>query len=92
MRSVFLETLFYESLKVLFFISFPILLSILFVGLFFSLFQKITSINEQTLSFIPKIVTVFIILTFFGSWILNLIIHYMEYVFNNISSAIFIHI
>lgn len=89
MQPVFLEILFYESLKVLFFISLPILLSILFVGLFFSMFQKITSINEQTLSFIPKIVTVSLILTFFGAWILNLIIHYMKYVFNHISSAIF---
>ncbi|WP_187306109.1 flagellar biosynthetic protein FliQ [Buchnera aphidicola] len=89
MQPVFLENLFYESLKLLCFISLPILLSLLFVGLFFNIFQKITSINEQALSFVPKIITICLIFTFFGAWILNLIVHYMEYVFNNISSAIF---
>ncbi|CAL4042075.1 Flagellar biosynthetic protein FliQ [Buchnera aphidicola (Takecallis arundicolens)] len=89
MQSVFLEALFYESFKVLFFISLPVLSSVLFIGLLMNIFQIITSINEQTLSFIPKIITVFIVFTFFGTWILNIIIHYMDYVFRNITSSIF---
>ncbi|QCI27068.1 flagellar biosynthetic protein FliQ [Buchnera aphidicola] len=89
MKSTFLTTLFYESLKVLFFISFPFLLSVLFIGIIIGVFQTLFQINEQTLSFIPKLIVVFLIFTFFGTWFLNIIINYMEYIFKNISYSIF---
>jgi len=43
------------------------------VGLFISIFQAATQINEQTLSFVPKIVAVFLALLFFGAWIIKIL-------------------
>ena len=55
----------------------PILLVSLSIGLIVSIFQTVTSIQEQTLTFIPKILGVFLMLMLLGSWILNIIIEYM---------------
>jgi len=49
----------------------PVLLISLIVGLIVSIFQTVTSIQEQTLTFVPKIVAVFLGMMLFGSWILN---------------------
>ena len=51
--------------------SAPMLLISLVVGLIVSIFQTVTSIQEQTLTFVPKIVAVFLGMMLFGSWILN---------------------
>ena len=49
----------------------PLLLISLVIGLIISIFQTVTSIQEQTLTFVPKILCVFLGLMLFGSWILN---------------------
>ena len=49
----------------------PLLLISLVVGLVISIFQTVTSIQEQTLTFVPKILAVFVGMMLFGSWILN---------------------
>ena len=49
----------------------PLLLISLVVGLVVSIFQTITSIQEQTLTFVPKILSVFVGVLLFGSWILT---------------------
>ena len=51
--------------------SAPVLLISLIVGLVISIFQTVTSIQEQTLTFVPKILSVFIGIIVFGSWIAN---------------------
>ena len=60
--------------------SLPILLTGLVVGLIVSIFQTATSIQEQTLAFVPKIIAVFLAIILFGSWIMNMLsaytIHY----------------
>ncbi len=53
--------------------SAPMLIIALVVGLFVSVFQAATQINEQTLTFVPKIVAVFITLLVFGSWIIKIV-------------------
>ena len=58
--------------------SAPLLLISLIVGLIISIFQTVTSIQEQTLTFVPKIITIFIGLLIFGSFILNNIVNFME--------------
>lgn len=55
----------------------PTLVLSLVVGLAISVFQAVTQINEMTLTFIPKIVTVFAALAFFGPWMLNITVDYM---------------
>lgn len=49
----------------------PLLLVSLVVGLIISIFQTITSIQEQTLTFVPKLLAIFITLLLFGGWIMN---------------------
>ena len=49
----------------------PLLLVSLIVGLAVSIFQTVTSIQEQTLTFVPKILAVFVAIMIFGGWILN---------------------
>lgn len=67
-----------ETLWVIITSSAPLLLISLVVGLVISIFQTITSIQEQTLTFVPKILAVFIGLMIFGGWILNNIVGFME--------------
>lgn len=57
--------------------SAPVLMISLVVGLTVSIFQTATSIQEQTLTFVPKVVCVFLGLMLFGHWILNSIVAYM---------------
>jgi len=52
-------------------VSAPLLLVSLVVGLLVSILQATTQIQEQTLSFVPKIVAVFLALVFFGPWIMQ---------------------
>lgn len=53
--------------------SAPMLIVALLVGLLVSIFQAATQINEQTLTFVPKIVAVFITLLIFGAWLIKLL-------------------
>ena len=59
----------------------PMLLSSLIVGLVISIFQTVTSIQEQTLTFVPKLVVILVVLIICGDWILNNIIAFMEDLF-----------
>jgi len=51
----------------------PMLIVALIVGLLVSIFQAATQINEQTLTFVPKIVAVFVTLLVFGAWLIKLL-------------------
>lgn len=57
--------------------SAPVLLVSLVIGLIVSIFQTVTSIQEQTLTFVPKIVAVFVTLMILGHWMLNQITNLM---------------
>ena len=56
----------------------PVLLVSLTVGLIVSIFQTITSIQEQTLAFVPKVLSIFATLILLGHWMLNNMVGYME--------------
>ena len=58
--------------------SVPILLVSMIVGLIISLFQTLTSIQEQTLTFVPKLLAIMIALMLMGNWILNGIVSFMQ--------------
>ncbi len=75
--------IFSGGLRILVTLILVILLPSLVVGFIVSMFQAATQINEQTLSFVPKLLTTLLILLFAGPWMLNLII---EYTVNLISS------
>lgn len=65
--------------------SAPILIISLVVGLIISIFQTVTSIQEQTLTFVPKIIAVFIGMMIFGSWILNQLSEFITTLWSNFS-------
>lgn len=85
MNQEFLITLFQDSIKFCLLLSAPCLLSVLFSGILISILQSSTQINEQTLSFIPKIISVFCACIFFGPWMLQLTIDYIKNIFHIIS-------
>ena len=68
--------------------SAPLLIISLVVGLVISIFQTITSIQEQTLTFVPKIVAVFFGMMLFGSWILTKLTDYMTELWSNFNTYI----
>lgn len=63
----------------------PLLLISLIVGLIISIFQTVTSIQEQTLTFVPKILAVFAAIMLFGSWMMNMLIEFMQTLWSNFS-------
>lgn len=65
-----------EAFKVGLMLSLPMMLVTLSVGVGVSIFQSITSIQEQTLSFVPKIVAVFVTVIIGFSWMLNTVIDF----------------
>jgi flagellar biosynthetic protein FliQ len=69
-------------------ISAPALLAILITGLIVSVLQAATQINEQTLSFIPKILVMTIALAITGPWILETFIHFTIGIFNRIPNIV----
>lgn len=70
-----------EALKVILLLCAPILGLSLIVGLAVSIFQATTQIQEQTLSFIPKILAVVISILIFGAWMLQVLIEYTTRLF-----------
>ena len=74
-----------ESLFVVAYVCAPVLGTALVVGLAVGIFQAITSIQEMTLTFIPKILSVGIILLLLTNWFIDLLVNYTELIFNEIS-------
>ena len=64
-------------------VSAPLLLASLIIGLIISIFQTVTSIQEQTLTFVPKILAVFVGMMIFGSWILTQLTEYITDLWSN---------
>ena len=66
-------------------VSAPPLLMGLGIGILVSIFQTVTSIQEQTLAFVPKIAGVFLSLVIWGNWMLSQLRAFMEYAFESIA-------
>jgi flagellar biosynthetic protein FliQ len=77
-----------ETFKMALMLSLPALLAGMFLGLAVSIFQATTSINEMTLSFIPKIVGVVLVIIFMMPWMLNEITDFSKSVIEMIPNFI----
>lgn len=66
--------------------SAPLLIVSLCVGLIVSIFQTVTSIQEQTLTFVPKVLAIFMALILFGHWIMNQMVEFMINLWSNFAS------
>ncbi len=69
-------------------VSAPMLLISLVIGLIVSIFQTITSIQEQTLTFVPKFIAIMAMILIAGNWMLNKLSEYMIDLYNNFTTYI----
>jgi flagellar biosynthetic protein FliQ len=67
-----------QALHLLLIVSAPVFLTVLCVGLVVSIFQAATQLNEPTLSFVPKILAAFGVLTIVGPWMLTTLVEYLQ--------------
>ena len=74
-----------QALYTIILCSAPLLIISLVVGLVVSIFQTVTSIQEQTLTFVPKIVCVFLGMVIFGSWILTNLTEFINTLWSDFS-------
>ena len=77
-------TLAQQGIEVMLMISAPMLLTALVIGLLVSIFQAATQINEMTLSFIPKLLGIFLVLMLTGSWAIGMLVDYVQRLYGNI--------
>lgn len=77
-----------QALEVTLMIAAPLFIAALTTGLLVSIFQAATSINEATLSFVPKLLVTFLVLLLAGPWMLAVITDYMRRLFESIPGLI----
>jgi len=77
-----------HAMEVTLMIAAPMLLVALIIGLVVSIFQAATQINEATLSFIPKLVGIFVGLVVAGPWMLSVMLDYMREIFGGIPGLV----
>ena len=73
-----------NAMEITLLVAGPMLGTVLLIGLLVSIFQAATQINEATLSFIPKLIGVFLVLLIVGPWMLTTLVDYMHMVFTSI--------
>lgn len=78
---------FNESVRMILLLSAPLMVISLIVGLFISIFQATTQIQEQTLTYVPKILIIFLMLVLIGPWMLSQLNEYTLYIFNLIDKV-----
>lgn len=88
MSSATVMTMIYEAMVLAFSMASPLLIATLVVGLTISIFQAATQINEMTLSFIPKLLTVGVTLVLLGPWLIGQMVDYIEVLFTSIPKMV----
>lgn len=73
-----------QALEITFMVSAPLLFSALITGLLVSIFQAATQINEMTLSFIPKLMVMFLVMVLAGPWMITIMTDYIQRLFSGI--------
>lgn len=74
-------TIFRSAIIQILLLTSPVLIVSLVVGLILSIFQATTSLQEQTLTFVPKLFAIFMALLYFGSWMFTLLSNYTRQIF-----------
>ena len=78
----------YKAIWIIIKSSMPLLIVSLVVGLVISIFQTVTSIQEQTLTFVPKLIAIFIVIILCGHWIINNVVSFFIELMTNLSAYI----
>ncbi len=77
-----------RALEIMLLLAMPLLLVALVVGLLVGVFQAATQINEMTLSFIPKLLAMAVVMVIAGPWMLKVLVSYTRELFESIPSLI----
>jgi flagellar biosynthesis protein FliQ len=77
-----------QAIKITLMLAAPMLIGALVVGVLVSIFQAVTQINEQTLSFIPKILVIIATLVIFSPWMMETMVGYTQDLFTSIPELI----
>lgn len=77
-----------DALKTTALLATPLLLSTLVIGLLVSIFQAITQINEATLTFVPKMIIIALILVFAGPWMMDVMSSYTVNLLESIATMV----
>lgn len=77
-----------RAIMTVIFVAAPVLILSLLVGLAVSIFQATTQIQEQTLTFVPKILAILIGIVIFGSWMLRVLIEFTQGIYMNLNQYI----
>lgn len=77
-----------QAIEVTLLISAPLFIAALATGLLISIFQAATSINEATLSFVPKLIVIFGVLIVAGPWMITTMTDYMRRLYESIPAII----
>ena len=77
-----------QALELTLLVSAPLFIAALVTGLLVSIFQAATQINEQTLSFVPKLIATFITLVLAGPWMITMMTDFIRRLFENIPAMI----
>ena len=88
MNPEYVMTMGRHAMEITLMVAAPMLLVALIIGLVVSIFQAATQINEMTLSFIPKLVGIFVALVVAGPWMLTVMLDYMRELFSGIPGMI----
>jgi len=88
MDTLQLTEIFRDAIMTGFKVAAPILIVSILVGLFISIIQAATSINEQTMTFVPKLIIIGLILVVFGGWMLQQMVDLTNRIFEIIATEI----
>lgn len=77
-----------QALEVALLVSAPLFIAALVTGLIISIFQAATQINESTLSFVPKLIVIFLTLILAGPWMITVMTDYIRRLYESIPTMI----
>jgi len=77
-----------DAIQTIMMVALPLLLTAMVIGIVISIFQAATQINEQTLSFVPKIIGIFVAILLFGGWMLTTLTDFTTRVFSYINTVV----
>ena len=77
-----------DAIKTMAILAAPLLLSALVIGLVISLFQALTQINENTLTFVPKMIVIGIVILLAGPWMIDVMKNYTINLFDNMATIV----
>ena len=83
-----INTIVNQGLMLVIKMSLPVLLTSMIVGLIISIFQTVTSIQEQTLTFVPKVIGVFVMIMLIGNWMLTELSGYITNLWSDFSQYV----